>query len=252
VILSTILGERKVVVRRYHDAARLSADFAYDPVNEAAALRLTVSHGVPSPSLLAENLDGSVSGSPLLLVSFVPGSAAWRWADDPAYLEAAARALVAIHAIGGSAPVKPYRPYHEGRRVVPSISARPHVWEQAFEALDRPPPAGVDTFIHRDYHPGNALWDGSSLHVVDWPTAGVGPAGIDLARMRQNLAAWRGPELADRFAQAYVAAGGSPDARHPYWDLSDACELIDDDPSAPGEGDWERFEDYVARVASEM
>ena len=83
---------------------------------------------------------------------------------------------------------------------------------------------------------------------------GVGPPGIDLARMRQNLAGHLGPAVAHGFAALYVAAGGDPRARHPYWDLLDAADSIPDVAvsEAPGGGSAHRFEDYVARVLAEL
>lgn len=125
--------------------------------------------------------------------------------------------------------------------------------ERVLEAIAQPAPSGRVGFIHRDYHPGNVLWDGATVNVVDWSTAASGPPGIDLARMRQNLAGWHGRETADRFADRYVASGGDPGVRDPYWDLLDAADLLDGtDVEAPGEGELERFEEYVQGVLAEL
>ena len=90
--------------------------------------------------------------------------------------------------------------------------------------------------------------------VVDWATAERGPAGVDLARMRQNLAGWHGTKVADRFTVRYVEAGGERTARSPFWDLLDAADSVAymDEPGAPGDGDVQRFEDYVEAVAAEL
>ena len=89
--------------------------------------------------------------------------------------------------------------------------------------------------------------------VVDWATAAWGPAGIDLARVRLNLAAHHGRDVADRFVVAYVTAGGDPSARDPFWDLLDAADLLPDlsTPMWLGGGDLARFEDYVESVIAE-
>jgi aminoglycoside phosphotransferase (APT) family kinase protein len=101
------------------------------------------------------------------------------------------------------------------------------MWEQVIEITASDPPAGRTRFIHRDYHPGNVLAeDGRVTAVVDWPTAAWGPPGIDLARMRLNLAGDLDPARAERFLDAYRAAGGDPQHRDPFWDLSDALDAI--------------------------
>jgi aminoglycoside phosphotransferase (APT) family kinase protein len=148
-----------------------------------------------------------------------------------------------------------YRPYRDPAEpfVLGRGSDRPEVWQRVAEALEAPAPDTPGRFIHRDFHPGNALWDGEAIQVVDWATAAIGPAGIDLARMRQNLASWHGGAAADRFLSLYVDAGGDPAVRHPYWDLLDAADLwVDRDVEAPGDGDLGRFEDYVASVVAEL
>ena len=74
-------------------------------------------------------------------------------------------------------------------------------------------------FIHRDYHPTNVLWeDGVVSGVVDWVNACRGPAGVDVAHCRTNLAKMYGPAAAERFLVAYCRA--APDYVHyPYWDV---------------------------------
>ncbi len=255
IVLGTPAGSVRVVTRRYHDRERLGADFAYDPSNEAAALALLAPTDVPAPRLLAADLGGVVSGAPLLLESWVAGDPAWQPADLDVYLSSAAEVLVRIHAVrlAEPSPVMAYRPYQDRRPDAPPAAAPSALWERVLEVISHPAPPGEVGFIHRDYHPGNALWDGETVNVVDWSTAASGPLGIDLARMRQNLAGWDGGETADRFVNRYVAAGGDPAARNPYWDLLDAAELLDGaDLGAPGGGELERFEEYVAGVLSEL
>jgi len=78
------------------------------------------------------------------------------------------------------------------------------------DALRSAQPAYESTFIRRDYHRGNILWDGNHVSgVVDWATAAPGPPCIDLARIRLNLSCRQGRNLGHRFAEAYVAAGAN-------------------------------------------
>jgi len=248
---------QRLVLRRYHDAERLAHDPWYVPAHEALALRLLAESAVPAPRLYAADLEAAVCDVPALLESWIPGGEAWQPDDLDGYLARAAEVLVAIHAVSvpSDAELPRYAPYHERERVLsPPFSTRPGLWERVAAVLDAPRPAYRETFIHRDYHPGNVLWDGTQVTgVIDWATAAWGPPGIDLARMRLNLASRLGTNIADRFVVAYVTAGGDPSARDPFWDLLDAADVLPDlaAPITPGGGDLARLEDYVEGVLDE-
>jgi streptomycin 6-kinase len=57
--------------------------------------------------------------------------------------------------------------------------------------------------IHGELYPSNVLVSGSRVLLVDWETAGVGPAAVDIAALTCGLA--------ERLAQATVAAHGAVD-----------------------------------------
>src|SRR5688572_11509409 len=235
----------------YHDAQRLAHDPWYVPAHEALALRLLTGTPVPAPRLYATDLEATVCDVPALLESWIPGSAASRPDDIDGYLARAAEVLVRIHAVNVPSDVQlpRYAPYS------PPPSTHAGLWERVADVLDVPWPAHRETFIHRDYHAGNILWDGTRVTgVVDWATAAWGPPGIDLARMRLNLASRLGTDIANRFSAAYVAAGGDPSARSPFWDLLDAADVLPDlgSPAEPLGGDLARFEDYVGSVLAEI
>ena len=249
-----------LVLRRYTDAERLGSDPWYVVAHEARALELLEGTGVPAPRLFAVDPGAEVCDAPALLESRVPGAQAW-WPDDlDAYVRDAAEVLVSIHAItppaDGSLPAYlPYVAFDGPADPVPHWSAHRAAWERIFELAAGPWPVTPARFIHRDYHPGNALWDGEQVSgVVDWASAASGPAGIDLARMRQNLAGIYGTGIADRFTACYVEAGGDPAARDPFWDLLDAADSVAymDEPDAPGEGNVDGFESYVVAVLAEL
>jgi hypothetical protein len=183
VTLGTHHGIVRVVTRRYHDRQRLETDFAYAPANEVRALAIVGSTSVPAPRLYAADLEGTVAGAPLLLEGWVPGAVAWEVGADDTYLTAAAEALVRIHAIPPPAPgvVMSYRPYRDPTEsfVLGRGSDRHEVWQNVAEALESPAPDTPGRFIHRDFHPGNALWDGEAIQVVDWgPPRSGRPASI--------------------------------------------------------------------------
>ena len=251
----------ELILRRYHDPDRLGIDPWYDPGNEVKALELLAESVVPAPLLVAADLGAEICDVPALLETRVPGEQAWQPDDLDAYLTGAAEVLVQLHAFApdGLLELPPYRPYFSDdpppHPPAPTCSAHRRMWERAVAVAQSVWPATPIRFIHRDYHPGNALWDGAGVHgVVDWATAARGPAGIDLGRMRQNLAGWHGTAVADAFTVRYVEAGGDPAGRDPFWDLVDAVDSVAymDEPEAPGDGNVDLFEDYVAAVCAEL
>ena len=228
----------------------------YAPAKEAATLRMLAPTPVPAPRLLADDLAATVCDVPALLQTWLPGQPCWRLDDLGLYLARTAETLVAIHALplprGHELPVyAPYAPH--GPPSAKAGARRRAMWERVAAVLERPRPVSRDRFIHRDYHPGNIQWDGAGVSgVIDWLTAARGPAGIDLARMRQNLVIHVQKDTAERFAAAYVSAGGDASARHPFWDLLDAVDLVQDlDPDALDPAAASRFEDYVESVLAE-
>jgi aminoglycoside phosphotransferase (APT) family kinase protein len=244
---------RRLVVRRFHDAARLRSDPWYSPAREAAVLELLDDTEVPAPRLLAADPYGRICDVPALLVTRVPGrSAAMPW-DMDAHLTAIAQALVRVHEVTPEADLRDYAPYHDrsvhGERRPPVWSGSPELWQRVFEAISGSAPETPGGFIHRDFHPGQTLWSGDRLTgIVDWTTACRGPYSVDLARMRINLAIAYGVEVAERFLVVYQAVAGQ-DVRHPYWDLLDAADMILDMPVPATQAvadEYSRFEHWTA------
>ena len=249
----------RLVLRRYHDAKRLANDPWYVPAHEGLALKLLESTPVPAPHLYATDFDRAVCDVPALLESWLPGDPEWHPDDVDRYLARAAEVLVAIHAV--RVPPKTrlpaYAPYSERKRLVsPSFSTHPGLWERVATILDSRPPAHKPTFIHRDYHPGNVLWDRAQVTgVVDWATAAWGPPGIDLSRTdaaKPGRASWGKHRRS--FCRRLRSGGEEyPSARDPFWDLLDAADSLLDLESAtgPGNGDFARFERHVQNVIAQ-
>ena len=111
-------------------------------------------------------------------------------------------------------------------------------------------------FIHRDYHRGNTLWRRERLTgVVDWTTCCLGPFGVDLARMRLNLAVELGPDAAERFLATYGDITGRREERHPYWDVVDALDFVLDARPRTNEerfDRFDRFERWLGAVIAQM
>ena len=187
---------------------------------------------VPAPRSLAVDPVGACAGSPAHLMTWLPGSLELTRADE-GLLRRLARLLVDIHDHDpGSAVPRTYQSWATpSKRVVPEWAQRPEVWKQAFEELEQPPPAYRGTFLHRDFHLGNVLWDrGEVTGVVDWVETSWGPAGLDVAHTATYLAMLHGVDAADRFTSAYGDLSGEhPGGRDQrYWDVMDVVGYLPD------------------------
>jgi aminoglycoside phosphotransferase (APT) family kinase protein len=84
------------------------------------------------------------------------------------------------------------------------------------------------TFIHRDFHPGNTLWQGGTLTgIVDWTPACWGPPGADVGHLLANIGLDHGPTTADAAARLWAGAGGET-ADLARWRLRAFLDFIPD------------------------
>src|ERR671922_688486 len=98
-------------------------------------------------------------------------------------------------------------------------SRRRRLRERAIEVASEPP-GGRRCLLHRDYHPENTPWSrGRLTGIVDWTSGSWGPAAVDTAHMRWNLALSYGLDAPDEFLrrQRSLVAVGREEQR--YWDV---------------------------------
>lgn len=255
----------RFVLRRFTDEdwVRREPDVA---VREAASVQQAARAGLPAPQLVATDRDGSHCGVPATLVSMLRGEVVLQPANWHEWLHGLADAAAQIHRVDAAGFRWKYRRYNAREALaVPSWSQQPQAWGKAIEIIQGSAPSYRECFIHRDYHPSNILWlNGRISGVVDWVNGCRGPAGIDVAWCRHNLANLHSVTVADDFLAAYIAAAGSEFEYDPYWDLMSVVELLPGPPSMY-EG-WraagvtnisnalmrERVDSYVASVVARL
>ena len=140
--------------------------------------------------------------------------------------ETLAQVLAAIHDLRPAVRPRTYQSWAwSAKYVVPDWADDRAAWERAFAVLEQDPPPYDGTFLHRDFQPRNVLWTGPDLTgIVDWVETSWGPAWLDVAHCRTNLALQHGVEVADRFGAAYGALTGRVPA--PYFDVMDVVGLL--------------------------
>jgi len=244
----------RAVLRRYV-RPELNAEEPDIAEWESRALRFVAGFdlGVATPRLLALDATGADARVPAVLMSRLAGRVDWSPPDIDRWLQRLAELLPPIHGAPLPPPgvVRPFRPYRQDSYEPPGWARWPAVWVRAVELFHRPTPgdAGPDVFLHRDFHPGNVLWRrGRVTGVVDWASASVGPACVDVGHCRSNLFPY-GLGVADRFTAMWERRSGA--CYHPWADVVTIIGSLDGLRDEPPQ---ERFlvEDALARAVTEL
>jgi aminoglycoside phosphotransferase (APT) family kinase protein len=202
---------------------------------EAGILRFLAPHPVPTAEFVAVDATAEMTDEPALLMRRLPGRLRLDASDRAEVVDELARMLTAIHAVRPPRHQRP-RAYQSWavpeRRVIPEWATQPELWTRAFSLIEREPPAFRGCFLHRDFHPGNVLFDHSSISgVVDWVETSWGPSDLDVAHCCTGLAVLHGTDAVEQLIDAYRAAGGEladdPNERA-YWQLIDAVGFLPD------------------------
>ncbi|SEL19080.1 phosphotransferase family protein [Streptacidiphilus jiangxiensis] len=211
---------------------------------EAAILRLLAATDVPAATLVGVDATGSHCDHPSLLMSQLPGSV--RLDDEGAERRAdlLAAQLVRIHRVEVPTDARPraWQAWTSPERVaLPQAGWRPELWRRAVDVIRQDPPAHRSCFLHRDFHPGNVLFEDTFegagdddvrvSGVVDWVETSWGPADLDVAHCSTALSLLHGVPLGMTFADRYLASGGRLDEdgpAHLYWRIVDALAFAPD------------------------
>ncbi|MFD7104874.1 phosphotransferase family protein [Streptomyces celluloflavus] len=224
-------GTRDLVLRSFVDP--FYVERADDWLNrEAGALTLLAGTGVQAPGLVAVDPTAGHCEYPSLLMTHLAG----RTVLDDGGLEVRvpllARQLVAIHALRPAERPPEYVALTTADTVVTPKGADAAAWAAAINVIRSPAPPYEGRFLHRDFQPGNVLFDVPPPRsadvritgVVDWAATSWGPADLDVAHCSTNLALLHGPAWGLRFAEAYEEAGGvlaAAASERLYWQVRD-------------------------------
>lgn len=229
-----------LVLRLFHkkDWLEMEPDLAK---HESESLKQASKTKIPSPEIIAYDETGEHCGMPAVLMTKIPGETVLQPADTKIWLDEMARALAQLHREKAENFSYEYFSYNDTLRLEkPLWSKVPEEWMRAFYIAAGIRPQSEYCFIHRDYHPGNILWqEGSIAGVVDWVNSCRGPAGVDVGHCRVNLAQLFGVSTADEFLEAYIRHAGTAFEYDPYWDLVSLTDTMDGPPKVYG--GWTAF-----------
>ncbi|TDC19882.1 aminoglycoside phosphotransferase family protein [Streptomyces sp. 8K308] len=225
-------GTRELVLRSYVDPFYVG--LAEDALaREVGALTLLPGTGVLAPGLVAVDPTAAHCEYPSLLMTRLPGRMVLDDEGVTARVPLLARQLVAIHAVRPAERPRKYVTLTTADTVVVPKGADAAAWAAAIDVISGPAPRCEGRFLHRDFHPGNVLFDvapsgpaGARITgVVDWAATSWGPADLDVAHCSVNLALLHGPAWGLRFPEAYEEAGGvlaAAASERRYWLVRDA------------------------------
>lgn len=198
-------------------------------VHEKAALQTADQLPIPTPQFIAADPDGTISGLPSLLMTALEGQATLMQQDRKEYLKSLAKTLSLLHEYPMTTFPYFYYPYQsEEDLILPSWTAFPQEWQALLEVRCMKQSDIPYVWIHRDFHPNNMLTKNNQvIGIVDWVNACMGPAGIDVAHCRWNLAMIYGPEAAAFFLKAYQNYSPSF-AYDVYWDVVALFDVLTD------------------------
>jgi aminoglycoside phosphotransferase (APT) family kinase protein len=227
-------GVEHVVLRRYV-RPEVNAEEPDIAAREARTLRLVAGLALPTPQLLAVDDTGAAAGGvPAVLMSRLPGRLDWTPSDVDNWLQRMAALLPVIHAAPRppAGAVQPFAGYRQESYERPSWARRPSMWQRAVDIFHGPRLDTTDAFTHRDFHPGNLLWEGDAVTgVVDWTSASIGPPSVDVANCRMNLLRTAGTDRADAFTRRWERLSGLE--FHPYADVMvivGCLDMLREDP----------------------
>ncbi|BET45055.1 hypothetical protein RGQ21_00370 [Kitasatospora aureofaciens] len=234
-------GTRHLVLRAFVGPTRQGP--AEDLLHrEADALTTLIGTGVPAPELVAVDPTAAHCEFPSLLMTHLPGRTVLGEEGLERRLPMLARQLVAVHAVRPTVRPREYVALTTADTVVIPEGANHAVWAAAIDVIRKPAPRYEGRFLHRDFQPGNVLFDlppedpagaaGARITgVVDWAAASWGPADLDVAHCSTNLALLHGPAWGLHFTEAYQEAGGmlAADAdERLYWQVREPLALSEE------------------------
>ncbi|WP_157975643.1 phosphotransferase family protein [Brachybacterium sp. YJGR34] len=199
-------GRGDVVVRRW------PGDAEHDPAavrREAAGLEALAGTGLPIPRLIAADPDGTASGRPCTVTTFLDGAPDLAPADLRRWVQHLAAMLARIHAVP-SPSLDPLPLWGPDETPWLDRGGDPGLARAAHDLAARPTDPDRRVLGHGDYQHFNVLWQGGRISaVVDWPNVGLADRGVDVGHCRLNLAVLHSAEAAMWFLEDYEESAGT-------------------------------------------
>lgn len=196
--------------------------------HEATGLRLLVNYDVPAPQLIAFD-NGDACKIPLVLSTYIPGKIVFQPDDLDTWLQQLALGMANLHRVDVPDFKWEFESWFdvEKAKIVPQWIEKPELWQKAVSIRQKPLPQHDSLcLIHRDYHPGNVLFqNGKMSGIVDWINVCRGVAFVDLAICRIDVMCLQGVEAANQLMAYYEDTTGT--LHQALWDIHAFLDFFD-------------------------
>ena len=222
--------------------------------------------GVPAPKPLYLDAEGTILGSPGIVMSYVPGELIEEPSQHPSgritWANEMARTLVRIHSVDCRSNKEKFFDanaevtwFLRGGKIPEYMRSYPdgtQVWQTVKNHYDNLQPV-TPTLVHIDYWRCNVLWEhGKISAVVDWEEAGCGDPGIDVGYCLMELVIMGMLEEAMAFLQMYQSLRG-PVPNLIFWALAaTARPMYDMDGWITDIAKEERFRSFIGRSLQQL
>lgn len=217
---------QKLIVRQHGPV-----DLAANPniaADEYRLLRTLYDAGIAVPQPFTIDTSGDLFSTPVIVVAYVEGETVFHPTDVRATVEQLAVQLARVHRLDAAVLGLDFLP-QQAAIYADKLAHRPsptddsldegrirNTLEPRWPLLPRNQPA----VLHRDYWPGNVLWQHDRIAaVIDWEDAGIGDPLEDLADARLEVLWAYGEDAMQHFTRSYLVQNPIDPADLPTWDL---------------------------------
>lgn len=196
--------------------------------HEASGLRLLANYDVPAPRFIAFD-NGDECRMPVVLSTYMPGNIVLQPDDLNRWLRELALGMANLHRIDVPNFKWEYEAWFdiEKAKIAPQWIENPELWQIAVSVRQKSLPQQDSLcLIHRDYHPGNVLFQNGKISgIVDWINICRGSSQVDVAVCRIDVMCLHGVEAANQLMAYYEDTTGT--LHQAEWDIHALLDFFD-------------------------
>lgn len=220
-------GQMQKMVVRQHGAVDLKQN-PQIAADEFKLLQILQSAGIVAPKPYHLDQSAGIFATPYIIIEYIEGKTEFNLANLDDCIHQMAEQLAKIHAVDCDKFDLAFLP-NQTVKYSEKLRNRPAKLDESLDegriraVLERVwplPQYNTTVLLHRDFWPGNIMWqDGRLAAVLDWEDAKLGDPLADVANSRLEILWAFGRIAMDSFTDYYKATTNIDFNNLPYWDL---------------------------------